>query len=77
LINLEWLQPGNGEHRGFGGPVAASVFGKAAYQWHPDVGGGTANPDGPPRQMTLQAGPDTVFTLTTASIIVLRGKVAL
>jgi hypothetical protein len=134
LINLEWLQPGNGEHRlftaaadvsdgaghslvtaypvlrpdgewavliinkdqdnehkvalsfddpvrhrsgGFAGPVAASVFGKAEYQWHPDVGGGTADPDGPARQTTLQAGPDTVFTLPKASIIVLRGKVTM
>ncbi|HEV7441704.1 MAG TPA: hypothetical protein VGO18_03870, partial [Steroidobacteraceae bacterium] len=132
LINLAWLQPGNGEHRlfaatgdvgdgaghslvtaypvlrpdgewavlivnkdqdnehkvslsfddpvrhrigGFKGAVAASVFGKAEYQWHPDVGGGTADPDGPARQTTVQAGPDTVFTLPKASITVLRGKV--
>jgi hypothetical protein len=134
LINLQWLQPGNGEHRlftavgdvsdgaghslvtaypvlrpdgewavlivnkdqenghqvtlsfddpvrhrsgGFAGPVAAIVFGKAEYQWHPDVGGGTADPDGPARRATLEAAPGTVFTLPKASVTVLRGRVAM
>ncbi len=134
LINLEWLQPGNGQHRlfaaagdvtdgvghslvtaypvlrpdgnwalllinkdqenrhevairfddpvhhqtgGFAGAVATIVFGKAEYQWHPDVAGGTADPDGPARTGTIDAGPDTSFALPPASITVLRGKVAM
>lgn len=132
LINLEWLQPGNGEHRlfvatsdvgdgaghalvtaypvmrpdgqwallivnkdqdnphtvsihfddaarhrdgGFSGPVTSIVFGKTEYQWHPDTEGGVADPDGPPTRTTIQAGPDTLYTLPKASVTVLRGKV--
>jgi len=134
LINLEWLQPGNGEHHlftavgdvsdgaghslvtaypvlrpdgqwallvinkdqdnehevtiafddrvhqragAFAGPVVATVFGKAEYQWHPDVKGGFANPDGPAKQTTLQGSRDTVYTLPKASVTVLRGKVVM
>jgi hypothetical protein len=134
LINLEWLQPGTGEHRlsaatgdlsdgaghslvtaypvlrpdgewalliinkdqdnehtvaitfddsirhrsgRFAGPVVSIVFGKDEYRWRPDVGSGVADPDGPPRRTTIQAGPDTVFTLPHASITVLRGRVGM
>jgi hypothetical protein len=134
LINLEWLQPGNGQHRlfaasgditdgvghllvtaypvlrpdgnwallvvnkdqenghqvavrfddtvlqrsgGFTGPVSAIVFGKAEYQWRPEVDGGTADPDGPPAAATVDSGPNTTFTLPPASITVLRGRVAM
>jgi hypothetical protein len=134
LINLEWLQPGSGEHRlftagsdvsdgaghslisaypvlrpdgewallivnkdqdnehevaitfddaihhrsgGFAGPVASIVFGKGEYQWHPDLRGGAADPDGPAKRATVQAGPNTVFALPKASITVLRGRVGM
>ena len=134
LINLEWLQPGNGVHRvfaasadvtdgaghalvtaypvlrpddrwallivnkdqdnahevtvrfedplrhlsgGFSGAVATILFGKAEYQWHPGVGGGRADPDGPPVSSTVAAGPSTRFALPPASITVLRGKVVM
>ena len=133
MINLEWLQPGNGQHRLYGatgdvsdgaghslvtaypvlrpdgewallvinkdqenehrvgvafddsvrrrsghftGAVAATVFGKAQYQWHPSMDGGTAAPDGPPATSTIEAGPDTRFLLPPASITILRGRVA-
>ena len=59
----------------FAGSVAAIVFGRAEYQWHPDVDGGMADPDGPPASTTVEARPDTIFTLPAASIAVLRGKV--
>jgi hypothetical protein len=62
---------------GFSGPVTATVFGKAEYQWHPDVRGGTADPDGPAKQTTLEAGPTTVYTLPKASVTVLRGKIGM
>ena len=134
LINLEWLQAGNGEHRlfaasgdvydgaghslvtaypvlrpdgqwalmlinkdqdnehavkiefaahgerregSFTGRVSATAFGPAEYQWHPDIRGGTAAPDGPPKKSTLEAGPETRFVLPAASITVLRGSVTM
>ena len=134
LINLQWLQPGDGQHRlfaarsdvtdgaghslvtaypvlrpdgswallvinkdqenahqvairfddpvrhrsgVFAGPVAVAVFGKAEYQWHPELAGGTADPDGPAVITTIDAGPDTAFVLPAASITVLRGKVTM
>ena len=61
----------------FDGAVAATVFGKAEYQWHPEVDGGRANPDGPPSSSRIDAGPDTRFRLPAASITVLRGKMAM
>jgi hypothetical protein len=39
--------------------------------------GGHAAPDGPPSKSRVQAdGPDTLYSLPKASIIVLRGKIA-
>ena len=61
----------------FSGPVTVIGFGKAQYQWRPNVDGGTADPDGPPSSATVAAGPDTIFTLPPASITVLRGHVAM
>jgi hypothetical protein len=134
LINLEWLQPGNGQHRLFAaagdvgdgaghslvtaypverpdgdwalllvnkdqenehtvtirfedpvrhlsgeftGAVTATVFGRAEYQWHPNLDGGTADPDGPPTTTIVNAQPNASFTLPASSITVLRGKVAM
>ncbi len=134
LINLEWLQPGSGQHRlfaavgdvsdgmghslvtaypvlrpdgnwallvvnkdqenqhevtisfddpvrqrsgSFSGPVTAIVFGKAEYRWRPDVGGGVADPDGPPKSSVIEAGRDTRFRLAPASITVLRGRMVI
>ena len=132
LINLEWLQPGNGQHRLFAassdvvdgaghtlvsaypalrpdgswallivnkdqenahevtvrfedtvrrrvgeytGSVTAVVFGKHEYQWHPDRGGGIADPDGPPTTAIVAARAGASYILPAASITVLRGKV--
>ena len=60
----------------FSGPVTAVVLGKAEYQWHPDVAGGTA-PDGPRVTASIEAGPATRFMLPPASVTVLRGRVAM
>jgi hypothetical protein len=59
------------------GSVAAIVFGRAEYQWHPDVAGEMADPHGPPASTTVEARPDTIFTLPAASITVQRGKVVM
>jgi hypothetical protein len=72
----------------FSGPVTRVVFGAAEYQWHPDPApanapppgrrrplSGHADPDGPPSKSTVTAaGPDTLYQLPKASIVVLRGK---
>jgi hypothetical protein len=133
LINLEWVQPGNGTHKvfaatsdvsdgaghslvtaypvlrpdgqwsllvinkdqenaqtvgisfdneekknsgSFTGTVSVTTFGKAQYQWHANVKGGTADPDGPALKSTVNAGAGTKFTLPAASVTVIRGSVA-
>jgi hypothetical protein len=130
LINLEWLQPGDGIHKvfpaasdlfdgaghmlitayavlrpdgqwsllivnkdqenahtvnvsfddaikktasSFAGPVNVTTFGKAQYAWHPNLNGGTADPDGPAIKSTVRAGAGTTFTLPAASVSVIRG----
>jgi hypothetical protein len=130
LINLEWLQPGDGIHKvfpaasdlfdgaghmlitayavlrpdgqwsllivnkdqenahtvnvsfddaikktpsSFAGPVNVTTFGKAQYVWHPNLNGGTADPDGPAIKSTVRAGAGTTFTLPAASVSVIRG----
>ena len=69
-----------GHDRFFSGTVDRVVFGPAEYQWHPDPAPGVnghAFPDGPPSVSTITSGgPDTLYRLPKASIIVLRGKVA-
>lgn len=59
----------------FYGPLAVKTFGKAQYQWHPTLTGGTADPDGPIASSTLSAEPTTSFDLPAAAITVLRGSV--
>jgi hypothetical protein len=133
LINLDWVQPGDGTHRlfpatsdiqdaaghvlvtayaalrpdgqwsllivnkdqenshtvriafdglkpsgvsDFAGPVKMVTFGSAQYQWHPLVGGGKADPDGPPVRSTVAASPATQYELPAASITVLTGAVS-
>jgi hypothetical protein len=131
LINLDWMQPGSGEHKlfpassdirdavgdvlvttyaaerpdgrwsllvvnkdqenahrvridfrdlakdsdaHFAGQVDVITFGSEQYQWHPNVDGGSANPDGPPARSTVNASSGTEFTLPKASVSVIRGR---
>jgi hypothetical protein len=133
MINLEWVQPGSGEHHVFpsvsdiqdaaghtlvtsyavlrpdgewslmlvnkdqenahpvhivfeddkskssayfSGPVSVVTFGSEQYQWHSNIKGGIADPDGPPARSTVAAAKDTPFTLPKASVTVIRGKLA-
>jgi hypothetical protein len=133
LINLEWVQPGDGAHRlfpaasdiedgaghnlvtayaalrpdqqwslmlvnkdqenshkvrivfhdakqntdaSFAGPVDMISFGSTQYQWHPNVNGGTADPDGPPSRSTVSVSPGSEFELPKASVTVLRGSLS-
>ena len=57
----------------FSGQVTMITFGKEQYQWHPDRKKGHADPDGPPKKSALQAGQDTNYDLSAASVTVLRG----
>ena len=132
MINLEWVQPGNGQHRmfpvtsdirdaaghilvtayalhrpdgqwslmlvnkdqenahpvriefqdtsnrvsRFAGPVNMVTFGSEQYQWHSNVKGGMADPDGPAARSVITADLATTFTLPKASVTVLKGQVA-
>jgi hypothetical protein len=133
MINLEWVQPGSGEHRVFpassgiqdaaghvlvtvyallrpdgqwslmvvnkgqenphsvhiefedaaakketyfAGRVSMVTFGSQQYQWHSNIKGGTADPDGPAARSAIDGGKNTRYTLPKASITVLRGKLA-
>ena len=154
LINLEWAQPGGGEHQvysaksdigdgagrqlvtayalkrpdgewsvmavnrdqenahrvriafrgasaekpdsggSFAGPVEIATFGSMQYKWNPPTAqfgaheetaggpaaavyaGGKADPDGPIAHSKQNATKDTVYDLPAASVVVIRGKVA-
>jgi F5/8 type C domain len=61
--------------RSFDGALTVKTFGRAQYQWHPLVDGGTADPDGPIASSTINASKETEYVLPAASITVLRGNV--
>src|SRR5262249_47520598 len=64
-----------GKSRFFKGPVNIVTFGSEQYQWHSNVKGGTADPDGPPAKAMLTADANSVYTLPKASVTVIRGEV--
>ena len=58
------------------GPVEIITFGSEQYQWHSNIKGGTADPDGPAARSAIDGGTNTMYTVPKASITVLRGKLA-
>jgi hypothetical protein len=56
------------------GPVTFITFGKAQYQWHPNRRNGYADPDGPAVTSTIVANENTTYTLPTASLTIVRGR---
>jgi hypothetical protein len=60
----------------FSGPVTITTFGKGQYQWHPNLNGGTADPDGPAAKSTIKGELGTRFSLPEASVTVIRGTVS-
>ncbi len=60
----------------FAGPVTVIVLGRNEYAWHPEPGGGRADPDGPPKTTQVAADAGVKFTLPAGSVTVLRGAVA-
>ncbi|MDP9162072.1 MAG: discoidin domain-containing protein [Acidobacteriota bacterium] len=70
---------GAGKSSQFSGVVNVSTFGSEQYQWHSDIKGGTANPDGPILRSTVAATPSEnfLFTLPKASVTVLKGDLGM
>jgi hypothetical protein len=62
--------------RHFAGAAALVAFGAEQYVWHSDGPKSRADPDGPMKRWSIQAGPDATFTLPKASVTVLRGRVS-
>jgi hypothetical protein len=60
----------------FAGPVTMITFGKNQYLWHPARRNGYAEPDGPAATSTISGADDTRYTLSPASVTVLRGHIA-
>jgi hypothetical protein len=58
----------------FHGPVSMVTFGSEQYQWHSNINGGTADPDGPASRSTITGNASTRYTLPKASVTVLAGK---
>ena len=58
------------------GQVTMVTFGKNQYRWHPNRKQGYAEPDGPAVTSTMQATADAIYTLPSASVTVVRGKIA-
>jgi len=79
---------------GFAGPVEIATFGSAQYKWNPprtrfmahaeiaaaptvvSYTNGTADPDGPIARSKQNGGKDTLYDLPAASVVVIRGSVA-
>jgi hypothetical protein len=74
-VRIDFRDFANKSDEHFSGPVQVIAFGKDQYQWHPNVDGGTANPDGPPARSTVNASDGAEFTLPAASVSVLCGRV--
>ena len=62
--------------RAYVGQVTMVTFGKDQYRWHPNRKQGYAEPDGPAVTSTMQATADAIYTLPSASVTVVRGKIA-
>jgi len=53
-----------------------ATFGREQYQWHSNMKGGTADPDGPIARSILTGAADTTYTFLKASVTVMRGRLA-
>ena len=71
-IAFEDSESGGAAH--FAGPVQMTTFGSEQYVWHSVGPESHADPDDPPRRMTVGGGPDAQYTLPKASISVLSGR---
>lgn len=60
----------------FSGAIRMVTYGSEQYVWHGGDASAHADPDLPPVISSIEATPNTVFTLPKASITVLRGAIA-
>ena len=58
----------------FTGQLDVITFGSEQYQWHSNIKGGIADPDGPESRSLMAAPADGRFTLPKASVTIIRGK---
>jgi hypothetical protein len=65
-----------GETGHFSGTIRMVTFGSEQYVWHGADGTAHADPNLPPAVSSIDASAQTVFTLPTASVTVVRGEVA-
>jgi F5/8 type C domain-containing protein len=75
-VNFAFANSGANTAAQFSGAVHLASFGAQQYVWHEAGAKSYADPDGPPAVSTVNAQPGQSFTLTPASVTVLRGKVA-
>jgi hypothetical protein len=62
-------------HNALSGPVTMTTFGSEQYVWRSEGPQSHPDPNLPPVNITLQAGPGLTLTLPKASISVLRGNI--
>lgn len=74
-VQIEFQDSASGAKKHFAGNAEVITFGSEQYQWHPNVDGGTANPDGPAARSSVNASGDTEFVLPKASVCVIRGRI--
>ena len=55
------------------GSVSMVTFGSEQYQWHFNIDGGTADPDGSAARLIITANAGKRYTLPEASVTVLAG----
>jgi hypothetical protein len=75
-VTVVFADSQNKQNASFSGPMTLVTFGSEQYRWINDGRNSHADPDNPPAAITLNADPQTTFTLPRASITVLRGKVS-
>ena len=64
-----------GARRYYNGPVTMVTFGSEHYVWRAEGAKSHADPDGPPVARVIEGGAQAVFTLSRASVTVLRGRI--
>ena len=74
-VRVVFTDDANRRRAAFSGAVRVVTFGSAQYDWKNDGLNSHADPDHPPAGATVDANPETIFSLPKASITVLRGKI--
>jgi hypothetical protein len=75
-VHIVFQDQTSGKESHFAGAANTVTFGSEQYQWHSNLKGGTADPDGPAARSTITADMNTLFALPKASVTVIRGKLA-